>query len=794
MPPPSVHDLPALTKLVAGLGHSTVLPDFDWETYSEAGYEWEEPSEKFKLGRWRQPEGAPGTEKGLSVVGLDVYAHHPSTDIHRLAYDLKDGAGKRHWRPGMPLPADLFEHLAQFDPVFSKLVGPYEAQGLIEAWNVAFELRIWNVVAVRRYGFPPLHPDQVRCAMGKGRAFCMPGALGVAGEVLAVPHPKLAEGDELVKLLTVPHNPTKDRPYRRITREINPEAFARFDAYNDRDIVTEAEASAVIPDLQPEEFKHWRNDQRINQRGMAVDLPSVDACIQIVRQALARYGAECQEITGGIKPSELQQLRGWLAGRGVHTDSMDAEAIDVLLERLPVGTPERRVVEIRAMVGSASVKKVFAIRNQVGPDGRLHDLYTYHGARTGRPTGNGPQPTNLPKAGPDVHRCGWVSKKVQAAEGGCGRYFGHRMLRCPWCGQLRGPRAALEWNPGAMHDALLVIAGASLDLVEQFFGDAMLTVAGCLRGLIVAGPGCEFVSSDFTAIEGVVIAGLAGEQWRLDAYAADAPMYLLSAERMFGVSVAEMQEYAKANGHHHPLRQKGKGGELGLGFGGWITALRNFGVDGSDEDLKETVLKWRDASPALVEFWGGQTRGKFRGARRELFGLEGAVVKAISNPGEAVHVRRLDGGHTGVAYKMHGDVLYCKLPSGRYIPYHRPRLQRSTRPYADDWELEISFEGWNSNAKKGKPSWMRMNIYGGLLAENVTQAVARDIQMGAIDRCENSQLPVVMHTYDEIVAEVAEGTGDVQRLESVMCDVQPWARGWPIKAAGGWSGWRYRKE
>lgn len=792
-PPADVTQLPVLTRLIAGIGHSTVLADFDFETYSEAGYQWEPPSEKFKLGRWRQPEGAAGTAKGLEVTGLDVYAHHPSTEVQRLAYNLKDGRGPQVWKPGMPAPMDLFAHLAQYRDEDSDR--PYDAPGLIEAWNVGFELRIWNVVCVRKYGFPPIDPRQVRCAMGKARAWGLAGKLEVSGKVLAIPHPKLDEGEELVKLLTVPHNPTKDRPYTRVLPEHMPEKHARFEAYNDRDIVSEAEISAITPDLQPEEFKHWRNDQTINQRGMAVDLQCVDACIVIVRQALARFEAECRDLTGGIAPSELKQLQGWLAGRGVHTSSMDAEAIDTLLRTLPAGSVERRVVEIRSLAGSASVKKVFAIRNQVGPDGRLHDLYVYHGARTGRPTGYGPQPTNLPKAGPDVYRCGWVSGKVRSAVGGCGRYFGHSLMRCPWCGQIRGPQAPLEWNPGAMEDALLVISGSSYELVAQFFGDVLLTVAGCLRGLIVAGPGKVLVSSDFTAIEGVVIACLAGEQWRIQAYADSAPMYLLSAERMFGVSVAEMKAYAEANGHHHPLRQKGKGGELGLGFGGWVPALRNFGVDGSDVELKETVLKWREASPSLVEFWGGQTRDKFRRtARRELFGLEGAAIKAISNPGERCVVRTLHGVDTGISYLVHRDVLYCQLPSRRCISYHRPRLTKSTRPYADDWELQISFEGWNSNQKKGKAEWMRMEIYSGLLAENVTQAVARDIQMGAIDRCENREKPVVMHTYDEIVAEVMQGCEDVAALERDMCDVQQWAHGWPIKAAGGWTGHRYRKE
>ena len=763
------------TRIPAGLSYATVLPDFDFETYSEAGFVWHA-----ELGKWRAPEGAQEKDKGLPAVGLDVYASHPTTEVIRLAYDLKDGRGARHWLPGMPAPADLHAHLA--------------AGGLIEAWNTQFELAIWNIVCTRRYGWPPLDPLQLRCAMAKARAHCLAGKLDVTGEVLRIAHPKMKEGDALIKKLTVPVNPTKARPSTRIMRADDPAAFAQFDAYNDRDILSEAECSVQTPDLSADELRHWQNDQAINRRGMAVDLTSVDASIQIVKQCLAEFGQEMQDLTGGIQPSEIQQIRGWLAGRGVHTEGLDADIVKQLLRDLPAGSVERRVVELRSLAGSASVKKVFAIRNQVGADGRLRYLYSYHGARTGRPTGNGPQPMNLPKAGPNVYRCGWLTGKQQTPSGGCGRYFGEALMRCPWCGQIRGPQKPLEWNPGAMEDALLVIGGGDSGLLRSYFGDAMLTVAGSLRGMIVAGPGLELVSSDFTAIEGVVIACLAGEKWRVDAYRNDEPMYLLSAERSYGVPVAEMLAYAKQHGHHHPLRQKGKIGELALGFGGWIGALRAMGGDGEDGELKDQVLKWRAASPAIVHFWGGQSQGEWEGRRPYLFGLEGGIVHAIRNPGQRAYVRRLDGEQTGISYLVKGDVLYCMTPGDGLITYHRPRLAPSRRPYAAPWELEITYEGWNSNQKKGPPGWMRMSLYGGLAAENVTQYVARNIQMRAIDNCERNAHPIVMHTYDEDVAEVPQGTGDVKRLEALMCDVPEWARDWPIKAAGGWCGKRYRKE
>jgi DNA polymerase len=757
-------------------------PPIDFETYSEAGYVWDEQARK-----WRGPPGAPGTQRGLGVVGAAAYARHPSTEVLCLSY-----ADGQHWRPGMPNPQPLLDYVA--------------AGGLLEAWNSGFEWWVWNEVCVPRYGWPPLRLEQLRCAMAKSRAHALPGKLELAGDVLQLRTRKDKDGTRLLDKFSKPRNPTKADQRLRIRPEDEPVDGPRLYSYNHTDCASEYEASTRTPDLAPLELQHWLNDQRINRRGVAVDVEGVEACCAIVEAAIARYDAELVALTG-CKSTELQQLIGWLHGQGVHTDSLDAESVEALLATaLPDAA--RRALTIRATVGSASVKKVFAMRLQA-TRGRLHDLYNYHGARTGRPTGEGPQPTNLPKAGPDVHRCGWLGR-VPLPGGGCGRYFGGRRLVCPWCGTVRGPAASkpVEWNPGAAEDALEVIAWRSLDALEWYFGDAMLTIAGCLRGLFVAAPGHTLVSSDFTAIEGVVIACLAGEQWRIDAYAADAPIYLLSAERMYGVTVAEMQAYAKEHGKHHPRRQDGKFGELGLGFGGWVGALRGLGANGTDDELKAKVLKWRAASAAVVWFWGGQTKGSADCVRadagmlhphypldrwdrtRELFGLEGMAVAALESPGATFRVHRLDGTDSGIAYCYGADedVLRCYVPSGGHITYHRPRLA----PAEQEWRgLSITYEGYNTNPKQGPMGWVTMSLYSGKAAENVTQKVARDIQMHAINNCEQRGYPVVLHTYDEIVAEVV--TGEVEQLEAHMVDVPEWARGWPIKAAGGWMARRYRK-
>ena len=743
----------------AGLGLTTVRTDFDFETYSEAGFVWNADRQK-----WESPAGAAAGKKGLPVVGAAVYAQHPSTEVLCMAYDLKDGTGRHFWHPGMPPPQPLLDSVAR--------------GGEVEGWNVAFEWWIWNEVCVRRYGWPPLAQEQTYDAMAKARAFALPGSLGNVSDVLALSRKKDPDGDRLLKKFSMPRNPTKADGRLRIVPNFDDPAdedAQRLKAYNLRDIEAEFEASWRIPDLQPLELQVWRTDQRINRRGMAIDLAAIDGAIRIIGQASEQYGRELKELAG-CYPTELQRLRGWLGAQGLHMETMDEDAIEAALLDPFIPEPCRRALEIRQVVGSASVKKVFAMRNQVARGGRLHDLYTYHGAHTGRPTGNGPQPTNLPRSGPDCWECAH-----------CGHHHNTPGAACPWCFTPFDRSAKRrEWSPEAMEDAITIATTGSLPAMEWFFGDAMHALAGTLRGLFVAPPGYDYISSDFSAIEGVVTAALANEQWRLDVFRSHGMIYEMSAAKIIGEPFEAFIEYKKVHKKHHPARQGvGKVAELALGFSGWINAMKAFGAEKylpTDEKIKETILAWREASPAVVHLWGSQRNG--------LTGLEGGIIQALRHPGQIVPVHRLDGGLTGVSYTYTDDVLYAILPSGRHLTYHRPRI-RST---GDSWRGDqVSYEGWNTNPKNGPPGWIRKDIYGGRATENVVQAVARDIQMNAIELLEAKGYPVVMHTYDEIVSEVPAGFGSVKELEATMASLPDWAKGWPVKADGGWRANRYRK-
>lgn len=751
----------------------------DCETYSEAGHRFDDVANK-----WKPLPGA--RSKGLSVVGAAVYAEHPSTDVLTLSYCLP-GRVLRRWKPGDPLPYDLFEYLA--------------AGGAVESHNAIFEWLIWTYVLVPKYGFPPLNPYQQRCSMAKARVQGLPGSLKNLSDVLDLPVPKDPEGDRLLKKFSIPRDPTKKDVRTRILPTDDPADFERLCGYCDTDVVAEEGASERMEPMTQDELEMWWIDQEINRRGMAVDRPAIRDCIVILEAVFETYVAECERLTGGLRPSQGAALIGWFTAHGLRLPNMRADTVRTALgptftyelaedddetgefgDNGPrivdaVGMPPlvRRVLEIRALTASASVKKLYALENCASRDDRLRNMITHHGARTGRPTGNLVQPLNLPRGGPEVKWCD-----------GCKRPFKLAHTACPWCSAPAAHLAKRKWSAAAVDHALEIIASRSLELVEYFFGDALLTISGCVRGLFVAGPGMELICSDYSAIEAVVLAALAGEEWRLEVFRSSVDIYLAGASKITGTSVEAYLAYAAEKGDHHPDRQKiGKVSELACGFGGWVGSYKAFGSTEPDDVIKAQILAWRAASPNIVEFWGGQYRGLpwDRNRRPELYGVEGMCIAAIQNPGFAYEFR-------GLQFYMRGTSLKIRLPSTRELTYQFARVVPSQRR---EGELSLVYKTWNSNPKYGPMGWVDMETYGARVAENITQAVEQDLQRYGVKRLRALGYPMVLLVYDENCAEVPIGTGDLAVFEAEMSATPDYARTWPVRAVGGWRGRRYRK-
>lgn len=756
---------PAGTRVAAQIGYATVLPDFDFETYSAAGYVYDAMRRK-----WGSLPGLSDQNRGLKAVGARNYIQHPTFEVLSLAWDLKDGRGRRWWRPhfcaGMVIPPhhlladprELCEHIAQ--------------RGLIEAFNIGFEFLVWNLYCVPAYGWPQLHIEQVRCCMAKARFSSFIGSSGGlddVGNILRLHEKKDKAGDKLIRKLTVPRNPTIANQELRWTPFTAGEDFERFYEYNRQDIRTEAEASLRIPDLTPRELQIWLFDLTCNLRGMHIDRKGVDDCIAVAEQCYTKYNAELQRLTNYTvsNTSEVAKILVWLAHRGVTLYNLDEETLEEALKRTDYPADVLRVLRLRQMLAFGSVKKLYAMRYQISHDDRLCDQYVYCGAHTKLWNGRGVQPANLYSG---------IFKKPEEAE-----------------------------------RALAIIGTRCLELVEYEYPehDPLEIVASCLRSLIVARPGSRLISTDFTAIQAVATSCLAQEQWRIDVFRTHGKMYETVASQLTGKTLEYYLAYKKEHGKHHEDRQTyGKIPVLATDFGAWVGGWKRFGAEklGDDATIKQIILRTWKTIPNIVEnMWGGQTRNKFGRARDgsyaeeypELYGLEGAAVSAILEPGRCFNSR--PNSRLGVLYQMHEDVLYCQPPSGSFLQYHAPRLDRSTRDYASPWELQMSYEGWNSNVQKGKQGWERMKLYGGVQTQNVVSHECREIQADALLALESRGYPVVMHTHDENVTEVPYGFGSKEEYTQIVRESLPaWAvcddgLPWPVKVPLAWENDRYGK-
>ncbi len=568
-------------------------------------------------------------------------------------------------------------------------------------------------------------------------------------------------GKALIKLCCVPRKPTKANSELRLYPWSAPTEFAELYEYCKQDVRAETWCADNMPEMQPRELRIWLMDQRRNQRGMQIDVEGVNACIAIMKQTFAKYDGELPGLTGGQvqAASEVAATLTWLRTRGVELGGLDEETVTEELKR-DHPADVLRVLKIRQTLSYAAVKKLYPMRAQTCSDGRLRDQYSYHGAHTGL----------------------WNARDVQVAN--------------LYSGKLK----TIE----KVEAALAAIRSGSLEYVEMTHGDALETICDCLRSLIIAAPGHRLIMSDFSAIQAVVTSAIAGEKWRLDVFHGHGKIYEEMAGLLTGNGTQFYLDYKKQTGSHHPDRQTfGKIPVLASDFGAWIGGWKNFGADafGDDQAIKEMILRTRAKIPAIVELWGGQTREKFnrrpdgsRGIERpELFGLEGAAIAAVQNAGTCF-------GYRAVRYLMTGDTLYCQPPGdGAPLQYHAPRLARAEREWASPWELDLSYEGWNTNVKKGPPGWHRMKLYGGVLTQNVVAKTAREFQADAL--CSLDQTGVynpVMDTHDEQVVEVANGQGSITEYLGIVSvgkswAVDDWGRPWPVKVPGAEEAQRYGK-
>lgn len=421
------------------------------------------------------------------------------------------------------------------------------------AFNANFErvcISKWLGFTVGNY----LSPESWRCSMVWAATLGLPQSLAEVGSVLGLEKQKLTEGKELIKYFCVPCTPTNTNGMRTRNLPIHaPEKWELFKRYNKRDVETEIGIQQRLSRFPVSDsiWAEYHLDQRINDRGISIDMDLVHSAITIDGISRDRLVRELRDVTSLENPNSAEQMKRWLAENGLSTDTLGKKEVAAMLKTAP--TELARVLTLRQRLAKSSVKKYTAMKNAVCSDNRARGMFKFYGAnRTGRFAGKIIQLQNLPQNHlPDLEEARSLVK----------------------LGDI-----------------------AALDMLYEDIPD---TLSQLIRTAFVPKDGCKFIVADFSAIEARVLAWLAGEQWVLDTFASGGDIYCATAQRMFHCKVEKHGE----NAH---LRQKGKQATLSCGYGGSVGALIAMGAleSGMTEDeLQPLVDAWREANPNIVLLW-----------------------------------------------------------------------------------------------------------------------------------------------------------------------------------------------
>ena len=632
----------------------------------------------------------------ITKAGVYRYADSPYFDILLFAYSVDDAPVKVvDLACGEQLPEEILNALT--DDRIQK-----------HAFNASFE-RVCLSVWLRRnypecfisYGLQEdacgnyLSPKAWRCTMVAAAYLGLPLSLAGVGAVLQLQQQKMSEGKALIRYFCVPYDHVNGIPQFHAPTDA-PEKWDVFRAYNKRDVETEQAIEQKIVRFPVPEFvwQEYALDQTVNDRGIQVDLQLVQQAIRMDALTKDKLLQRMKALTHLENPNSVYQLLGWLETQGYPSDSLGKAQVQ---ERIKTAEePVRSVLELRLQLSKASVKKYQAMQNAVCSDGRARGMFQFYGAnRTGREAGRIIQLQNLPQ------------------------------------NHLPDLEAARE-----------LVKSGNLEAVELLYEDVPDTLSQLIRTAFVPKPGYQFLVADFSAIEARVIAWLAGETWRMQAFAEGKDIYCASASKIFGVPVVKHG----INGH---LRQKGKVAELACGYGGSVGAMKAMGgSEMSDAELKQIVTDWRTASPHIVQLW---------------WDVENAAIKAVRDKTETeTH---------GIHFSYESGFLFIKLLSGRRLAYVKPRIGENR--FGGD---SITYEGIGTGRK-----WERLETYSGKLVENIVQATARDLLFYSMQTL--SQYFIVGHIHDEMIIECPKDT-KLDEICQQMARTPDWAKGLLLRADG----------
>lgn len=702
------------------------------------------------------------SECDLKTHSTHRYAEHPSTEIIVAQWAIDDGepqvwdcAGLGPWT--QPQGAALQALLCDPSVIVIAHNSHFDRTILRHVWGIDVPIERWMDTMIK--------------AMSHG----LPGALDKIGDALGVESDlaKDKRGKQLIQMFCKPA--PKGQKLRRKTRETHPTEWAEFLEYSRQDIVAMREIDRRLPSWNYKrgapELSLWHLDQKINDRGFCVDTELATGATHAAEKEKTRLKTKVSEVTMGDVESVSKRdalLQHIVQYYEVDLPDMKADTLRRALEDDALPAAVKLLIEIRLEATKTSTAKYKALLNATSADGRLRNTLQFAGAqRTARWAGRVFQPQNMPR--PDVgHIANWAGVPV---------------------GKLSDELTLQYIDQGV--DAL---THGCADLV---FDDVMKLTANLVRSCIVAPQGRKLCIADLANIEGRVLAWVAGEEWKLKAFAEyDAgtgpDLYNVAYGRSFNVDPKTVKGQQ---------RQIGKVMELGLGYEGGVAAFLTFAaVYNMDlEQLADAVHSTADKSAiaqAYIIWEWAQKKRRTLGLERNVYvacevlkkawreahqatqslwkDTGDAVRMAIQNPGVTYDVRMLK-------IRRDGAWLRIRLPSGRVLCYTQPQVAENK---------QISYMGVNQFTRR----WSRIKTYGGKLVENIVQAIARDVLAHNMPAIEAANYMIVLSVHDELITETPDDPHYSHlKLADLMSTNPPWAQGLPLSAAG-FETTRYRKD
>lgn len=688
----------------------------------------------------------------LKDEGAYKYSLDPSTKILMMSYNLT----------GNPKDTKLW---TMYDEEMPQELFDWLVSGMaMSAFNSFFEYCIWMNVAVKQMGWPKINLEDIYDVADRLKANALPSKLEDAAETLGVANLKDKEGTHLIDFFCKPKK-RKNKPQFHHDPKDYWDDWLKFCDYCIRDTNAQLDIDYMIPDLAPLSQAAAFMTDRMNWRGVHVDMAAAKAANSMVAEVKEFYNAEASKISGGVfeKCTQRAKVKAWLAEQGFTYPNMQGKTITVALRNKKLPKNVRRMLELYQICGSTSVAKFKAMLDYVCPDGRVHELLNWHKARTGRWGGRGIQIQNFPR--PILPK--WIDYELVIA-----------VIKKASVPELE---KFARWI--ADEDAKKVKAKNAKEPDKErhktpWQFNPMVVLVSALRSCLCAELGTHYKCADYSSIEARVLLWLAGDKKALDIFARGEDIYLDMASDIYGVPMKSLTKESD----ERPL---GKETILGCGYGMGHEKFRTRCDEVADiqisTDMAKFVIKtYRSKYKTVKDLWDELNKG---------------AIKAVRNPGTVVTVgyikytmryfRRRDGSK----YPM----LMCRFPSGHVTAYPNPTIKTTQKWGRDSYELR--YDGYDSYTHK----WCSLHTYGGKLAENATQGVAYDLMVFGMLLLERCEYNLVMTVHDECISEDEPDFGSLEDFEHLLCTLPKWAKGLPVDSEGWQAGddefavGRYRK-